>query len=246
MKKQKSNYLILFISLNIFFISWIIIHNDFVFEKIIKFSKELVIFEFSTISLIMAISLFDKFGINKKLTEKRVELIIELLTELKKLEGFGSHYKVKGETLSNPSFYFQKNMVELYQETFSNDDFFKNLLNTKILINSPDFDFAFNSVRKVLNNPIMPKEIIDKAQFLTIAGGSRSYKNEPETLLYLYFSQDGKKKLIQRDTKHWVNSRNNDCTLKEFLNKFDNLFKACEIWTNKHSDIDEELNLKNF
>ncbi|AUC13799.1 hypothetical protein BTO06_00935 [Tenacibaculum sp. SZ-18] len=247
MKKKKKNFIIVFIILNIILISWIIIHNDYCFEKIIKYAKELAVFEFSAISLIIAVSLFDQFGLNKKLTEKRVELIIELLTELKKQEGFGSHFKINGEFMSNPSFYFEKNMVENHKKRFSKDDFFKKILNTQIVINSTDFDNGFQNVRKVINNPIMPKSIVEKAQFLGISGGMGGSKlNESNELLYLYFTSEGKKELVKKETKYWLFKENNNCTLIEFLKKFDNLFAACEDWTNKHSNIDEELNLKNF
>lgn len=246
MKQKKRNYIITFILLNLILIPWIVIHNDFCFDKIIKYSKELAIFEFSTISLIIAISLFDQFGLNKKLTEKRVELIIELLTELKKQEGFGSHYKVNKSFRSNPSFYFEKNMALVQSQRYSNNEYLDNLLNTKILIELTDFDIGFKGVRRVLNNPIMPKSILDKAQFLSIGGGSRSINDDPEELLYLYFTSEGKKKLVEKDTKYWTFSSKNNCTLIEFLKKFDALFKACEDWTNNHSNMDEELNLKNF
>ncbi len=246
MKKKKRNYIIAFILLNLILIPWIVIHNDFCFDKIIKYSKELAIFEFSTISLIIAVSIFDQFGLNKKLTEKRVGLIIELLTELKKQEGFGSHYKVNEKIRSNPSFYYEKNMALVQSQRYSKDEFLDNLLNTKILIELTDFDNGFKGVRRVLNNPIMPKSILDKAQFLGMGGGSRSKDDDPEELLYLYFTSDGKKKLVEKDTKYWTLSNKNNCTLNEFLKKFDALFKACEDWTNNHSNIDEELNLKNF
>ncbi len=206
----------------------------------------MAIFEFSTISLIIAVSVFDQFGLNKKLTEKRVELIIELLTELKKQDGFGSHYKVNGKIRSISSFYFEKNMATVQRQRYSKEELLGNLLNTKILIELTDFDNGFNGVRRVLNNPIMPKSIIDKAQFMSIGGGSRSKDDDPEELLYLYFTSEGKKKLVEKDTNYWIFSSKNNCTLNEFLEKFDALFKACEDWTNNHSNINEELNLKKF
>ena len=167
--------------------------------------------------------------------------------ELKIQEGFGSHFKVNGELMSNPSFYFEKNMAEKYNKRYLKDDFFKRILNTPIVMESTDFDNGFLKFRKVINNPIMPKSIVDKAQFLGISGGVGGLVlNESTELLYLYFTSEGKMELVKEKTKYWIFKNNNNCTLIEFLRKFDDLFTACEDWTNRHSNIDEELNLKNF
>lgn len=217
------------------------------YGKIFKYTREALILEFSIISLIIAISLYDQFGLNKKLTEKRVELIIELLTELKRQDGFGTHYKINGGFISNPSFYFQKNIAKKNIEIYSDDNSLYDILNSPIAMELDDFDNAFKRTREILNNPIMPELIVEKSQFLRMDGGIGINKNnQPQKLVFLHFTNEGKIKLVKKETKSWVHSNKNNCSLLEFLEKFDSLFKACKDWTDKHSNMDEELNLERF
>lgn len=247
MRRSKEIYIIGFIIINILIMIWIIIHNEFDPDKILKYGKEIAVLEFSSISIYLAFRLYDQFGLNKKLTEKRVELIIELLTELKRQKGFGTHYEIKDKIWSNPAFYFEKNMVRKAIDYYSNYESLKGVLDSKFTMDLNDFDNGFQKVKEVLNNPIMPKSIIDKAQFLETGGGTGGkIVTDENEMTYLYFTQEGKNKLIKKDTQHWCFSYNNNCKLIEFLQKFDDLFEACEKWTNNHSNIDEGLNLKNF
>jgi len=170
MEKKIKILIIGFIILNLILIPWIIIHNDFNLEKVAKYSKELALFEFAVISIIIAISVFDQFGLNKKLTEKRVELIIDLLTELKNQKGFGCHYKLKEKLFMATSFYFEKDMAKKAIERYSNRDS-GDVLNARFMMDLSNFDNGFAKIREVVNNPIMPKSIVDKIQFLGVSGG---------------------------------------------------------------------------
>jgi len=246
MEKKKKKLIIGFIILNLILVPWIIIHNNFDLEKVLKYSKELALFEFAVTSIIIAISLFDQFGLNKKLTEKRVELIIDLLTELKNQSGFGCHYQLKGKLFMSTSFYFEKDMAKKAIESYSDRDS-SGILNTRFMMDSNDFYNGFEKVREVVNNPIMPKSIVDKIQFLGVSGGySNSEIKEADEIAHIYFTSEYKKKLVKKETKYWCISSRNDCTLLEFLQKFDDLFDACENWTDKHSNINEGLNLDYF
>lgn len=248
MNSKRRNLILVFIILNLICLPWIICHNNYDLEKILKYSRELALFEFGAISLLLAISLFDQFGLNKKLTEKKIELIIELLTEFKKQRGFGTNYEVKEEIWSNPAFYFEKNMAEKAVQYYTKlDSPMKGILNSKFTMDLNDFDDGFEKIKKVLNNPLMPPSILDKAQFLKSNGGVGGKQvKESKEMTYLYFTDTGKKKLINKEIDHWVFAYNNNGTLYEFLKKFDNLFKACEDWINKHSNISEDLNLEGF
>ncbi|WP_243472532.1 hypothetical protein [Winogradskyella sp. MH6] len=249
MKKKKKYLIFGFIIINLILIPWIVFHNECDFEKIIKYTKELAIFEFSTISLIIAISLFDKFGINKKLTEKRTELVLELIAELKAQEGFGTNIFESGNFITNPPFYFGINMLEKASKMFKHMQNERNqsYLDAPININSQDFDEAFKKVRKLLNNPIMPKSIVQKSSFLKLSGGHNNKElRARKIIVFVYFTSKAKKELIANNGNTWVVSSNNDCTLREFLVKFENIFKECQQWTDNHSDISEELNFQNF
>lgn len=71
MNLKKKRIIVAFVILNMISIPWIMIHNDLDIEKVLKYTKELALFEFAIISLIIAVSVFDQFGLNKKLTEKK-------------------------------------------------------------------------------------------------------------------------------------------------------------------------------
>lgn len=246
---MKRNLTVSIIILNLLLIPVIGIFSNWNLACFFQNFKETLIFEFSIVSLIIALNLYDKFGINKKLTEKRIELVLGLITELKSQEGFGTNIYKNGEYLINPAFYFGVNMTGKASKRLENIENGKNnsFLDEPININQRDFNKAFKKTRRLLNNPIMPKKIVQKSSFLKLSGG---FNNEElrarKVIFFVYFKSEAKKELIENDGNTWTVSFNNDCTLREFLVKFEGIFRECQKWANKHSDISEDLNYQNF
>lgn len=248
MSQKRKMIFLIFIIINLFLITWIVIHNNFDIEKVLKYSKELASVEFPGVSLFIAISVFDQFGLNKKITEKKVELIIELLTELKNQKGFGAHYEINGGLLSSRPFYFGESMAKNYIDRVTKlESNYLNFLNSRLKMDGNDYDEAFKKVKKVLNHPLMPNKIVEKAQFLKLSGGLKDIiDTEFVGVVYVCFTNEAKIKLIEGNREDWFFAENNKCTILEFLNKFDELFNVCEEWVSLHSNINEKLNLEEF
>ena len=245
---MKKKITISIIIINIIAIPIIGESTDWDLVSFYKNLKEILIFQFSIISFIIAISLYDKFGIDKKLTEKRIELVLELITELKAIEGFTTTIYVDGKPLQNVFCYFESNMKKRTIEKFKiihggNNSYIDEPIN----INIEDFNTTFEKVRKLLNSPLIPKSILEKGEFLRRQGGHNNEElRARKAIVYICFSSEAHKKLIQSKGGAFLVSFNNDCTLGEFIIKFEDILKSCQIWTDKYSDISEGLNFKNF
>lgn len=139
-------------------------------------------------------------------------------------------------------------MAKTYTERLTKlDSDIAGILNSRFTMDGNDFDEAFKKVKTILNHPLMPNSIVEKAQFIKLSGGTGGkIVEDASEMTYVYFTDNAKQKLIKKDRKHWFFAGNNECTVLEFLNKFDELFNACEEWANRHSNINEKLNLEEF
>lgn len=202
------------------------------FERTLSYSSELLKLIFSFITLIIAINIYDQFGLNKKLTEKRVELIIELLTEIKKIS-FRAQIK-SGVHMTNINFLPSKDI----KNYLKNNSIFEN---TRVLFKLRERDEIIYKILLIKNNPILPKVISEKLEFIEPKTVKTPEKSIEFNNAKIYFSKDGESKLFEE--KDWFVEFENNCTLKEYINKYEILFIEIEKWINKHSNLDDKLNI---
>ena len=185
---------------------------------------------FTALTTIIALKIYDRFGLNKKLSEKRTELIVELLIELKKI-----YFRAQIDNRISAPFYASKNMDNQFKHIEVKDQ------NIKILLHLEDFDTATEKIIILKNNPLMPPSISEKLTFLEKSGGQINPELREIHRTKLFFT----KKSIEagKEENHWMVKSNNNCSLKEFVLKFNELFIEIEVWIDKHSNLDEKLNI---
>ena len=188
---------------------------------------------FSYITLIIALKIYDRFGLNKKITEKRTELIVDLLIELKKI-----YFRVDTiqEACGRNSPFFPKKDISKFLDFFEEKE-----LEYKILFLIGEKDEFLKKIETIENNPLLPKSIKEKLYFLTTKGGAHPKENVDSYKAKIYFTKKGAEKIY--DEKSWLMEWGNDCTLKEYINKFRELFEEIESWIKKHSNLSDELNI---
>jgi len=187
---------------------------------------------FSIIGIILAIKLYDRFGLNKKLTEKRTDLLIELLNIIKTNKFVVESKYPNGE--STIRIIPKKGMVKFYGDALKNGE-----LELFVLFNSQDNLKYTKTIILYTNNLILPKAIASKMNFLLPNWYSYD-KNRSNYNVKLLYS-DGRK--IINDEKKWYWHEDSPLTLREYLTNYENLLVEIENWINKHSNLTEDLNI---
>lgn len=199
------------------------------FEKSISVSGSLLQVLFSLGTLILAVWIYDKHDSNKKITQERIDLLVSLLVELKLLRFFCS-YDLKDGDGGGLNFFPGANMLKYIDDE-------REMFDCKVCF-SPYFGSKLRDVYRIKNHPLLPSNIIERMEFLESAGG-RSIGKKDYHAKILYDTKDIKEKL----NGHWFFSHNNDCTLKEYIIKYQLLFKEIDDWLKNNSNLPEKFNM---
>lgn len=202
-------------------------------DKSLGKTSEILKILFSFVTLIIALKIYDRFGLNKKIAEKRTELIVDLLIELKN-KSFRIDVQTNGKR-TNMLFLPKKNIYN-YLQVLSKDQ-----LNSKVFFLLEEKENLFKKIELIENHPLLPKAIRSKLEFLTVKSGFRPEINPELHTAQICYSNEGVKKL--EDKKLWFIIFNNNCSLKEYLIKYQSLFEEIDKWINKYSNLSDELNI---
>lgn len=113
----------------------------------------------SITTLIVAIILFDRFGINAKFKERQVDTILELVNELKAI-----HLSPSSEKIAYANYIRKCKNFERFPKSVYEVD------KTKILLFPANFEKLISPVFRFYYNPWLPMEIKNKLDFLNIMG----------------------------------------------------------------------------
>lgn len=177
----------------------------------------------SFIVMIIAIMLYDKFGIEKTIKEKNLDVSLKLLEEIKKITIVikGYNYKVFYDVTKIPINAFEEHYGEklLFPENYREE---------------------LNSIFVYTNNLYLPREIKEKLD--AIIPYSLGALNDG-------INNDGYGKVIinYRDSTKWMyNHINNETDIKlyDYLIKWDELIFTIQNWCKNNSDSKIDLNIK--
>lgn len=172
---------------------------------------------------------------------KRSELLLDLLSELKKLRLYIITYKDGSNVGMNPV--ALKYDIQKEISFYSDEE-----LNAPILFYSDEKVSVLKKIISIADNPILPNEIHNKMNFLNLYGGRGSKSKDNKTLnnkYYhkIYFSERGQKNL--KENGDWLTEFNNDCSLKEYAEKYSLLMSEISLWIDKTTNTRDKLNINN-
>jgi hypothetical protein len=214
-------FIILLITLNFF--------NKNINESF-NLASEILQLIFSIITLVIAINIYDKFGINKNITEKRTELLLKLLIELK---GLNFRVIIKSEKSISLRFFVSSKDI-----TKNLDGLSKDQLDTKIIFKINDQNQISEKLKYYNDNPVLPKKIRENLNFLKPSPGDILDFNELDNVSALNFYINDSK----TEKTDWIYNENL-YNLNEFVIKFRDLFTEIEKWINEHSNLKDDLNI---
>lgn len=176
----------------------------------------------SIVVMIIAILLYDKFGIDKSIKDKNLATALQLLEELKKtfIDISGKGYILSYRVSTFP--------INLYESSY----------NTKLLF-PKSYLHDLHNVFSYTDNIYLPKEIkekLDKVKPSFLTKSSKEINEEEYGKVTVNFNQD----------TEWMFDGINDqkeITLFEYLVKWDELIMSIKDWCSNNSDTMIDLNV---
>lgn len=239
---MKKRGIIFYIILSVTILSVVSIIYSLIFlnesenDKRISFAVGLIRLIFSISTFILAILLYDRFGFRKKMYEKKLELVLDVLIKLKQLRIVIIAVNKKTHHLA--SLDIQKNMHN--QHLLNEINLFSNVLFDPVNIYG---NKDLMEIKSLKSNPILPKGISESLEFLfpKILRGGKSLGDEySEKFVQIDFGNESKLKII--NTEGWV-FPDEGMTFETFISHFENSLKTIEDWLDSHSSIKSELNI---
>lgn len=205
-------------------------------DKIISFASNLFRLSFTIGTFLIAILLYDRFGFRKKIYERKLEIVIEVLNELKTTTitlNYNNNTDNKGALIP---VYPNKRMIEKIKP-FNEINLYSYVIFDSITLKS-----SLSKISLLINNPFLPKEIASSLEFLNFnelwgVGNDKSLIDEHSMI---FFNIPPKTHIS--DVKDFCTGQKK-ITLKQFLENFENLFNTIEDWLNNHSNVRNDLNI---
>lgn len=173
------------------------------------------------LTLIIAIILFNKFGIETPLLQKNSDVVFKFLVEFKKTgffiqgKNFGLFIRIQDD--------FSKNFEKRYGQK---------------LLFSTEYSSGLNKLIKISESPFMPRSIYEKVGKLRIYSLTFDVKEED-------FDKYATVQVLGQPLIGAKFGRFNyqDITLYEFLNIIDDLTTELKNWIKEHSNYSPDLNI---
>lgn len=227
---KKFTYLI-FILCSLFFliILFIIKESEFTSTAV----KDITVTSCSFFTLILAILLYDRFDYRKTIFQRKLEIVLDLLVNLKSSD-FHIKYYCDGKSTSVVAFEIKR-------------DSLKRKVQEKYLHGLFCFDnnyevFFRKKILPFINNPFMPKEISESLYFFRLKS-YHSINHLPDfQYKYIRMYYEGDIKFTDENVQLFTES-SQTLTFKSYLDSYANCLDIIENWINKHSNIKSDLNI---
>ncbi len=174
-------------------------------------------------TLILAILLYNKYGIDSKLIEKNTDIVFKLVREFNKLffivEGPESNNYILIVHLSS------KNQNEIFSEFFNQPICF-----------TKDYFRILDPIISLCNDPFMPPTIVEASKLLSVNSivGIKDYHNK-----YAIIKRDATK-LSNDNFVGLLNDK--EMTLGEYITAFQEFKNVIKQWLQLHSTNSVEMN----
>lgn len=176
-------------------------------------------------TLVIAVYLYDRFGLESKFIEKQTDKVLELVDLLK-----GKTIVVKSTGFN---YFIRPSRTQLQQfNSFKN---YQNDKDKKVLISPDDFDKSTREIIAIMRSYWLPEDIKKKMEFLKIWGITKFNENSFDAYVRFDFQT------IADD--NWAVPFP-EMTFGSFNNNLHDLILTIENWLSKHSGIELDLKLE--
>lgn len=188
----------------------------------------------STVTIIIALLLFDRFGVSKKTLDKKSETVFNLLEVIKSKTIYAEY-----ESDSGIQYYSAISISENLEHLKKN----KVMLERDILFNYEDINNGLSEIHQFRASVWLPVQIrkkIEKMSFISVSSVNDSFlqKNKCVKIYFHLYPEARKEKEVK-----WYKTNQKETTFNEFLSNLEDLVAEIKSWLNKHSNSDLELNI---
>lgn len=177
-------------------------------------------------TLIIAILLYDKYGVDKKIVDKNLEVILKFVEELRKTticirgEGEGGSYAL---------------MVNFLDRAIKKGEFMSRYLNDKLFF-SLNYGYTLSNLYEISKDPFMPSEVSERFQKITLCVLPEITEEDKQG----DFAVATGSVYMQEDNDRIVGRLNGwDYTLGEFIESYMSVADAIKQWLKSHN-VDEK------
>lgn len=182
-------------------------------------------------TLIIALLLYDRFGLNSKLVEKQTEKVLELIDSLRKVS-----FSI---TIQTKQTYFIR-ASRSHLKALKTIDTFKIDSQKRILVSIDSYIESIKEISLIGESYWLPQKIKQKLKFLEIMATIKV----SEELDFVKL-----KSKLHGDKEDWVATLP-ELTFGEFVDDLYNLIEEVDTWIKEHTDIEinffKEHDLKKF
>lgn len=197
--------------------------------------KDIAVITSSFSTLVIALLLYDRFDYRKKIFEKKLQIVLDLLENIKSTKIQFAYRNIEKEKMFVGPLFIDKKQIDF--------NFYEENMNTNayIIFQADELHTYFDKISLLRAHPFMPKEIVNSLEFLSInrLEGVKTDPNYQNEYIKLSINKSMKSGL---DLEDWYKPGEN-IQFITFIKSYLNCLSAIEQWINKHSNIRTELNL---
>lgn len=184
------------------------------------------------ITTIIAILLYDKYGVDKKIIDKNLEVVLQFVDELRKTTIY-----IYGESTKGGSYAI---MVNFWNKPIEKDDFMSRCLNDRLFFKL-NYVYALNNLYEISKNPFMPPEISEKFQRIALLVLPEITEEDKR---YGYAVATSSVNMLESEDKDQIIGKLNghDFSVGEYIDNYMEVRSAIKQWLKAHNVDDGSLN----
>ena len=184
------------------------------------------------ITTIIAILLYDKYGLDKKIIDKNLEVVLQFVDERRKTTIYiHSESKIGGGYAM---------MINFWNNPIEKGSLMTRYLKDKLFF-SLNYGYALNNLYEISKHPFMPPEICEKFQKITLHVLPEITEEDKKNGFAVATSSVN---ILELDDKDQIIGKLNghDFTVGEYINKYTEVRDAIKQWLKAHNVDDSSLN----
>ncbi|CAA7387840.1 hypothetical protein [Chryseobacterium fistulae] len=175
------------------------------------------------ITMIIALSLYQKYGMDSKLIEQQTAKVFELIDQI----------KGKSLTIHTGEIKYFLRFINI-EEDLKNDPVFNRMYPKKIAVNSDDYLLFLQPLRIFMNNYLLPSEIKSHLKLFDLYAVDEEIEFSYENYVKMSYEH-------AIDDSFFVMFP--AVTVEEFIDRKNMLMKSIEGWLSKHTSIKLDLEM---
>jgi len=204
-------------------------------EKILSIASSIS----SLITLLIALVLFNKFGVEQDILQKNLKAVSDIFEVLAKT-------RISIHT-NDGSIHFLTILRDLREDRFSTPELVR--YGDKIIAGDISTMTGVDELANLGESIFIPKQIAKSIRNIAVSSliPSDDIENNPDKYVIIQYAgvkntvlDIDSDKEIESPRKGLVNGK--EITLKEYLKNFEDVYRACQKWLKKNSSIDLDLN----